>query len=135
MLPRSAVVSSESWRLYTCLSQHGFKFESYESARQFIQTTKDDKPFDDFWCNFSQTKAERDKFKANIQPLFKIKRALLETTSIRPETVVINKNLKKVYMEDGMNLQLIAEVRTRTNVIWASDISEEVKERYQMLIE
>ena len=53
------------------------KFDSVEAARQFVADYKDKKHFVSFWCNISQTPEEREHFKKNVQPLFKIKRAIL----------------------------------------------------------
>ena len=38
-------------------------------------------------------------------------------------------------MIDGPNLKFIAEVRSRKDVWWDSHIEEQVKERYNLLIE
>ena len=111
------------------------KFESIDAAKSFLLSHKDEKPFDEFWCNFSQTKEERERFRNTLQPLFKIKRALLETTTIRPEQVAINKGQKKIFMVDSHNLKFIAEVHSRTNVNWAGDVQEEVKNRYDILMQ
>ena len=58
------------------------KFDNTDDAQSFIKKFDKKKDFasylDGFWCNFSQTKAERDSFKEYMQPLFKINRAILE---------------------------------------------------------
>ena len=49
------------------------------------------------------------------------------------EQVAVNKKQKKVFMIDGYNLRLFAEVRSRTDVIWAENVDETVKSRYASL--
>ena len=83
----------------------------------------------------TQTPQERDYFKKNAQPLFKIKRAILEATSIDASTVVVSKASTKVFVTDGENLKLIAEMITKNNIIWDSQVSEEVKTRYAVSME
>ena len=58
------------------------QFSSMGATRQFVTDQKNAKHFDGFWCNISQTPEERDHFKKSVQPLFKIKRAILEVTSM-----------------------------------------------------
>ena len=111
------------------------KFSTVEAARQFVDNNKAIKHFEDFWCNMSQTPDERENFKKNVQPLFKIKRAILEVTAIDAATVVVSKAQKKVFVLSGENLKLIAEMITRNNIIWALDISEAVRIRYAVLTE
>ena len=84
---------------------------------------------------FHHSPEERDHFKKNLQPLFKIKRAILEVTSIEASKVVVHKAQKKVYVTNGDNLQIIAEMKSRHEIIWDSQVSEEVKTRYALLIE
>ena len=84
----------------------------------------------------SQTPDERDNFKKNVQPLFKIKRAILEVcSSIEATSVVVSKAQKKVFVARGDNLQLIAEMVSKTNIIWDSQVTDEVKTRYAILTE
>lgn len=64
---------------------------SIEYARKFVDANKTKELFDDFWCNFSQTPEERAYFKAHLQPLFKIKRAILETILINASQIVVKK--------------------------------------------
>ena len=111
------------------------KFASMEAARKFVESQKGVKPFEGYWCNMSQTPEERDNFKKNVQPLFKIKRAILEVTSIEASKVVVHKAQKKVYVTNGDNLQIIAEMKSRHEIIWDSQVSEEVKTRYALLTE
>ena len=111
------------------------KFSSAEEARQFVAEHKGKKHFEGFWCNMSQTLEERENFKKNVQPLFKIKRAILELTNIEASKVVVQKSQKKVYVTQGDNLQLVAEMVSKKNIIWDSQISEEIKTRYTLLTE
>ena len=111
------------------------KFSSAESARKFVENNKNVKHFEGFWCNMSQTPAERDHFKKNVQPLFEIKRAILEVTSIEASTVVVSKAQKKVFIASGDDLKLIAEMVSKTNITWDPQVTDEVKTRYAVLIE
>ena len=111
------------------------QFSIVEAARQFVENQKAAKHFGGFWCNMSQTPEERDHFKKNVQPLFKIKRAILEVTEIEAANVVVQKSQKKVYVTMGENLQLIAEMKSKHDIIWDSQVSEEVKTRYALLTE
>ena len=59
------------------------RFSSAEYAQQFIEShgrsdTSFEGYFEDFWCNYSQTEAQRAEFRQKLQPLFKVKRALME---------------------------------------------------------
>ena len=106
-----------------------------EAARQFVTDQKNAKHFDGFWCNISQTPEERDHFKKNVQPLFKIKRAILEITSMPAGQVVVKKSEKKVFVVMGDNLKEVAEMRSRRDIVWDKEISEDVKTRYAILTE
>ena len=83
----------------------------------------------------SQTPQERDYFKKNVQTSFKIKKAILEATSIDATTVVVSKASKKVFVTDGENLKFIAEMKSKNDITWDSQVSEEVKTRYAVLME
>ena len=111
------------------------QFSTPEMARKFVENHENMKHFDGFWCNMSQTPEERDYFKKNVQPLFKIKRAILEITNIDATTVVVSKASKKVFVTDGENLKLIAEMKSKNDITWDSQVSEEVKTRYAVLME
>ena len=111
------------------------KFDSSESARKFVENNKLTKPFEGFWCNMNQTPEERDYFKKNVQPLFKIKRAILEVTSIEAAKVVVSKAAKKVFVTEGENLKLIAEMKSKKDIIWEAEVSDAVKTRYALLME
>ena len=111
------------------------KFDTIEAARNFVESQKGVKHFEGLWCNMSQTPEERDNFKKNVQPLFKIKRAILEMTNIEAAKVVVQKSQKKVYVTNGENLQIIAEMVSKHEIIWNSQVSEQVKTRYALLTE
>ena len=83
----------------------------------------------------SQTLEERGNSKKNVYSPLKIKRAILELTSIEASKVVVQKSQKKVYVTHGDNLQLVAEMVSKNNIIWGSQISEEIKTRYAVLTE
>ena len=83
----------------------------------------------------SQTPKERSNLKTNIQPPFKIKRAVLETTSIDASTVIVKQSEKKVFIVEGEHLRLVAEMKTKRDIIWDQATSEEVKQTYFALIE
>lgn len=89
------------------------KVSSFEFAQKFINDYKDKKPFDKCWCNFSQTPKEHANFKQHVQPLFKIKRAVLEVADIEAKNIVVKKNEKKVYAVNGVHLKLIATMVSR----------------------
>ena len=85
------------------------KFESYASTTAFVSSHgKDDKSFhgyfNGFWCNFSQTPEERDHYNEHYRHLFKIKRAVLETTALREDQVVVRKQDHQVFAVEGDNL-------------------------------
>ena len=111
------------------------KFDTVESARKYIENNKNAKHFEGFWCNMSQTPEEREHFKKNVQPLFKIKRAILEVTNIDAAKVVVSKAAKKVFVTEGENLKLIAEMKTKNNINWDEEVSDAVKTRYAVLME
>ena len=81
----------------------------------------------------NQTPEEREAYKTNVQPLFKIKRVILETTQIQADDIVVNKNAKKVYIVQEHDLREVAEMKSKRNIIWAGGIEECVKERYNLL--
>ena len=83
----------------------------------------------------NQTPEERENFKKNVQPLFKIKRAILESTNIEASNVVVQKSQKKVYVTHGDNLQIVAEMVSKNNIIWDLQISEKIKTKYALLTE
>ena len=71
----------------------------------------------------------------NVQPLFKIKRAILETLSdIPPESVVVDKINKKVFFSEGADLKFICEVLSRNEIRWDPNIAVEVQERTRVLL-
>ena len=51
------------------------------------------------------------------------------------EQVVLKKSEKKVFVVTGDNLQLVAEMRSRRNIIWDNQVVEDVKVRYALLTE
>ena len=90
--------------------------------------------FKGFWTNLSQSKAERAEFKQNIQPLFKIKRAILEVTQIDAKSIVVSKPKKSVSIADGHTLKFVAQMISKTNITWADKVTPEVRARYLALI-
>ena len=70
-----------------------------------------------------------------MQPLYKIKRAILETTTITPEQIAVNKSQKKVYMVEGVNLVFVAEMISRSNIVWAEQVQQVMKDRYASLMQ
>ena len=76
---------------------------------------------------------EREAFKHNIQPLYKIKRAILETTSITPDQIVVKKNTKQVFITDGPNLKLLATMVSRRNITWEPDVIDAIRENTTFL--
>ena len=111
------------------------KFDIVESARKYIEDNKNAKHFEGLWCNMSQSPEEREHFEKNVQPLFKIKRAILEVTSIDAAKVVVSKAATKVFVTEGENLKLIAEMKTKNNIVWDEQVSDEIKTRYATLME
>ena len=47
------------------------------------------------------------------------------------EQVVVKKSEKKVFVVIGDNLKEIAEMRSRRDIIWDKEITDEVKTRYE----
>ena len=56
-------------------------------------------------------------------------------TSIEATKRVVHKTQKKVYVTNGDNVQIIAEMKSKHEIIWDSQVSEEVKTRYALLTE
>ena len=54
-----------------------------------------------FWCNCNQTEDERREYGEKYRHLFKTKRAIIETTVVEAENIVVNKNESKVYIVSG----------------------------------
>ena len=52
---------------------------------------RDAKPFEGFWCNFHMSSEERADYKRNEQPLFKIKRAIIESTNMDASDIIVKK--------------------------------------------
>lgn len=100
------------------------KFDSPQCARDFVEKHKNSKYFEGFWCNMSQTEEEREEFRRNTQPLYKIKRAVLETTGIDASRVVVKKSHKKVYFVEGEHLKFLAEMISRKDINWDPAISD-----------
>ena len=51
------------------------KFDTVESARQYIENNKNAKHFEGFWCNTSQTPEEREHFKKKCPTTFQDKKS------------------------------------------------------------
>ena len=49
--------------------------------------------------------------------------------------VVVKKSEKKVYVEIGEDLKEVAEMRSKRDIVWDIDITDEVKVRYALLTE
>ena len=64
-----------------------------------------------------------------------MKRAILEVTNIDAAKVVVSKAAKKVFVTEGENLKLIAEMKTKNNINWDEEVSDAVKTRYAVLME
>ena len=90
------------------------KFASRDYAEQFVREHADNKAFshrfDGFWCNISQTPEDREKFRRELGPLFKAKRAISETMAIEGNRVVINKIQKKIFFVDGSELRPVCQL-------------------------
>ena len=63
------------------------------------------------------------------------KKAILEVTSIEAAKVVVSKAAKKVFVTEGENLKLIAEMKSKKDIIWEAEVSDAVKTRYALLME
>ena len=112
------------------------KFDTASSAMEWVERNKAATHFPGFWCNISQTEEERKAFKTNLQPLFKVKRAIIETVDgISPRDIVIDKVLKQVRVVDGDNLKFVCEVRSRADIQWDPQIPEHTRERAKALLE
>ena len=110
------------------------------SAQSFVTTHGRDHNqfqgyFDGFWCNFSQTKDDREEYNRVYRHLFKIKRAVLETTALNADQVVVHKNDKKVFAADGHDLRLICYAPSKDQLEWSKEIQDPVKERTRALLE
>lgn len=70
-----------------------------------------------------------------MQPLFKIKRAILEMSNIEATKVVVQKSRKEVYIRNGENLKIIAEMVSKHEIVWNSQVLKQVKTRYTLLTE
>ena len=81
------------------------KFENDKFVKAFVESHGRDAKtspgyFNKFWRNFSQSKESRDEYNQHFRHLFKVKRALLETTELKAENVVVKNNEKQVYVVD-----------------------------------
>ena len=114
------------------------KFDSVEAANKFVQEHKFKKDFagyfEGFWCNISQSKEDRIAYNRDVAPLFKMKRAILETIDgIEASQVVVDKAKKKVFIVEGFSLQLVGTMISKSNVQWNDHVTQVVKDRYREL--
>ena len=83
----------------------------------------------------SQTEQEREVFKREFAPCFKIKRAVCEIAGCDGKDVVVDKKEKEVSFRNVYDLKLIAKVYSKSNVMWGAGVSEDIKERATSLLE
>ena len=67
-------------------------------------------------------------------PLFKVKRAIYDCLIVDGVLVMINKNGKKIFYVEGMDLKFICELSFNGTMQWPSDVVQEVRDRYAALI-
>ena len=89
--------------------------------------------YEGFWCNIRQTPEEQQKFKRYVAPLFKAKRAICECLTVDGARVVINKNDRKVFYVEGMELKQICEMTSNGMMQWSPEVVKEVRDRYTEL--
>ena len=112
-------------------------FDSPAAAQSFVASARKTgvvPPYEGFWCNFSRTKADRESFKQNVQPLLKTKLAICEATNTDGSLVVVDKNSKMVYFVEGSTLRFVAEMISKDNIRWEDSIKDEVRELAKSLI-
>lgn len=109
------------------------QFDSSSFAFSLIEKHKSTLHWEGFWCNMSQTKEERAYFRDQLASLYKIKAAGLQICSVDASSAIVDKSRKVVSMKDGYNPVQIALMKSKDNILWSSQISEEVKARYAIL--
>ena len=112
------------------------RFDGIVSAKAFVEphersTTSFPDYFDKFWFNFNQSQADRNEFNRNFRHLYKIKRAILEKTSIDEKAVVVRKNDKKIFIVDGHNLRLFCFATFKSHIEWDPQVHRSVKDHAQ----
>ena len=114
------------------------KFVSRDYAEQFVREHVGNKVFshrfDEFWCKISQTPEDRDKFRRELGPLSKVKRAICESMVIDGNRVVINKIQKKIFFVDGSELRPVCQLNKDGTMQFESNIEQVVQDRYTALI-
>ena len=114
------------------------KFASRDYAEQFVREHAGNKAFshrfDGFWCNISQTPEDLEKFKRELGPLFKAKRAICEVMAIDGNRVVIHKIQKKIFFVDGSELRPVCQLSKDGTMQFESNIEQVVQDRYTALI-
>ena len=113
------------------------KFASRDHAELFIREHSGQKTFphkyESFWRNIRQTPEEQEKIKRYVAPLFKAKRAICECLTVDGARVVINKNDRKVFYVEGMELKPICEMTSNGMMQWSPTVVKEVRDRYTEL--
>ena len=111
------------------------KFGSLELARTRIEVMIKTFPFDCFLCNISESEEQRDKYKREVQLLFKVKKAFFACTLIQSDQVGVDKQINKVYFVQGQDFESVAHIHSRTSIAWATIADMTVRERARMLPE
>ena len=73
--------------------------------------------------------------KTTLQTFYKVKRAILETTLVSPEAIVIDKTKKQVRLIKASETSFIAEFKAKNDIHWHNSIDEKVKQRVRELLQ
>ena len=80
-----------------------------------------------------QKSEAQEKFKRYVAPLFKAKRAICECLTVDGAREVINKNDRKTFYVEGMELKPICEMTSNGMMQWSPTVVKEVRDRYAEL--
>ena len=111
------------------------KFGSPDAAAAFLRDNRYAKHFEGFWCNINQDRAARQEFNRKVRPLYKIKRAILEKTTITADSIVIRKATQQVFIVDGHRLNWVCTYHSPSRIEWTPEVLDDVKIHAKALID
>ena len=101
------------------------EFDSVDHTMEFVRDHKQMSNMSGMWAAPHQTQEARAKYRA----LFKIKRAIIETTNCNADMIIVDKPKRKLFRVVDRKLVEICSVSTSNVISWNSTVEQQIRDR------